>query len=125
PYQEVAKRFLPKVRRPLPLEADILYFLKITRKKRLPYDHYMLQIHDTMKGDMNYQQQVAFTPVQFPPGSTWMVYTDLVSHAALAGRYVMEQTFYPPVENMYTPEHSPHAQLQQLLRKPDAAAWVK
>ncbi len=114
-YADVVRRFLPKIRPLFPLEAELLYRLKITRQKRLPYDHYMLHIHDKMKADLDYQQQVNFTPMNFPPGSTWIVYTDLVSHAALAGRFVLEQTYYPPVQNMQNPSLSPQYQLQQGL----------
>lgn len=115
PFAQVIERFLPKIRKPYPLEAEILNLLHVTRKKRLPYDHYMLHIHDKMKQDLDYQSTVEFTPISFPAGSTWMVYTDLVSHAALAGRFVLEQTYYPPVKNMQDPNKSPHYQIQQLL----------
>lgn len=117
PYANVVEKFLPRTRRPWPLEAEILSWLKITRQKRSEYDHYMLQIHDTMKGDLDYQAQVASTSIEFPSGSTWIVYTDSVSHAALEGRLVLEQTFYPPVENMQNPASSPQHQLQEWLLK--------
>lgn len=110
-FSTVIQRFLPKVRPMLPFESDILYRLKITRKKRSHYDHCMLQIHNRMKAEMDYQQQVAAVSVDFPPGSTWIVYTDLVSHAALAGRYLLEQTFYPSVANMLYPMLSPQQQI--------------
>ena len=120
PFADVIQQFLPKVRRMLPFESSILYRLKITKKKRAAYDHYMLKIHNTMKGDENYQRTVVATPMDFPSGSTWIVYTDLVSHAALAGRFLLEQTFYPPVENMINYQWSPQYQIQALLKNPKA-----
>ncbi len=112
PFAEVINQFLPKTRNMLPFETEILHYLKATRQKRTHYDHYMLQIHNAMKKDLDYQRRVAAIPVEFPPGATWMVYTDLVSHAALAGRLVLEQTYYPALENMLNPELSPQRQMQ-------------
>lgn len=114
-FADVARQFLPTVRRRLPFEAEILYAIKATRKKRSFYDHCMLQIHNNMKADLNYQQNCHSVSVNFPPGSTWIVYTDLVSHAALAGRFVLEQTYYPSLENMLNPHLSPQFQLEQQL----------
>lgn len=115
PFAEVIEQFLPKVRKPYFLEAELLNFFKVTRKKRLPYDHYMLNIHDMMKADLAYQAKVNATDMVFPSGSTWIVYTDLVSHAALAGRFVLEQTFYPKVSDMLNQNLSPQYQMSRLL----------
>ena len=60
----------------------------------------MLHIHDTMKGDAEYQKRVSQEQIDFPPGSSWIVYTDQVSHAALSGQHVMEQTFHLPPEGI-------------------------
>ena len=118
PFAEVARQFLPRARRMLPFEAEILYRLKATRQKRSHYDHYMLQIHNTMKFDKAYQKRCHAFPVDFPPGSTWIVYTDLVSHAAMAGCFALEQTYYPKVENMLNPVLSPQNQLQATKSRP-------
>jgi 3-deoxy-D-manno-octulosonic acid hydroxylase-like protein len=118
PFAQVVERFLPRVRNMLPLEAEVLYKLKATRRKRSFYDHCMLQIHNAMKADTHYQQTVNAVPLEFPPGSTWIVYTDLVSHAALAGQFVMEQTFYPPIQNMANPGLSPQMQMQTSIHFP-------
>jgi len=114
PFAEVIQQFLPRVRRLLPFEAEILHCLKATRQKRSDYDHCMLQIHNRMKKDLDYQQQVEATAMEFPPGSTWIVYTDLVSHAALAGRFLLEQTYYPSLEKMVNPALSPQHQIRKL-----------
>jgi hypothetical protein len=111
-FQEVIQQFLPKVRRMLPFEADFLSLTRLTRKKRHLYDHCMLQIHNRMKKDMRYQQNVKDEKIAFPPGSTWIVFTDIVSHAATQGRYVLEQTFYPSIDKMHNPDLSPQRQIQ-------------
>ena len=60
----------------------------------------MLKLHDCMKADQHYQQTAPQTAFDFPAGSTWMVFTDQVSHAAMAGQYQLEQTFLLPVNAM-------------------------
>jgi hypothetical protein len=44
-----------------------------------------------------------------------LVFTDHVSHAALKGRFAMEQTFYLPVDAMLAPREAPYSQLQALM----------
>ncbi len=82
PFEQVAKTFLPRCRKPIPGIASLLRMLKITKSYRTPYDHYMLQIHDRMKADEDYQRNAKQQEICFPPGSTWIVQTDQVSHAA-------------------------------------------
>jgi len=114
PFENVAKTFLPQVRKPLWAGARLLKLLKITKKIRSPYDHYMLHIHNRMKADEAYQQQAEQTQVAFPPGTTWMTFTDQVSHAAMSGQHVLEQTFYLPVDAMVNPDQAPLRVLEKL-----------
>jgi hypothetical protein len=107
PFQKVVDRFAPHCRKPFPGSEWLLEALKITKSKRTSYDHYMLQLHDLMKGDMDYQKNVTQIEFSFPPATTWIVYTDLTSHAAMKGQYALEQTFYLPVRGMAQPELSP------------------
>ncbi|MBW8309171.1 MAG: Kdo hydroxylase family protein [Candidatus Paracaedibacteraceae bacterium] len=118
PFQQVAEKFLPKIKAPIPTSRKILQLLGITKSYRTLYDHYMLHIHDTMKGDLDYQQNVQKMRVDFPPHSTWIVMTDQVSHAALSGQYLMEQTFNLPVDGMADESRSPLRALEALLNKP-------
>ena len=60
----------------------------------------MLQLHDLMKADTAYQADAPQTAFDFPAGSSWIAFTDQVSHAAMAGQYQLEQTFLLPVEAM-------------------------
>jgi len=114
-FEKVAQRFLPQIKPPLPGSAAILRLLKITKSTRTPYDHYMLQMHDKMKADMDYQEKADQQEVRFPPGSTWIVKTDQVSHAAMKGQYMLEQTFYLPVEAMRDEAKSPLRTMERLL----------
>jgi hypothetical protein len=67
-----------------------------------------------MKEDTSYQQQAPQTAFDFPAGSTWAVFTDSVSHAAMAGQYQLEQTFLLPVDAMLDEQQSPLRILERL-----------
>ena len=77
----------------------------------------MLQLHDRMKADGAFQAQTPQTTFDFPAGSTWIAFTDGVSHAAMAGQYQLEQTFLLPVEAMQTPERSPLRILERIKNR--------
>lgn len=115
PFETVANRFIPQIKKPIPGSAFLLRMLKITKSLRTPYDHYMLQMHDRMKADEQYQKSAEQQEVRFPPGSTWIVQTDQVSHAAMQGQYLLEQTFYLPVKAMHDETKSPLRVLEKIL----------
>ncbi|APA69693.1 Kdo hydroxylase family protein [Janthinobacterium sp. 1_2014MBL_MicDiv] len=118
PFAQVAQRFLPSAARPWPGAAALLQCLHITKSRRTPYDHYMLQLHDAMKADLAYQAQVEQHMHAFAPGQTWIVFTDVVSHAALRGQHALEQTWLLPVKAMAEPGKSPLAMLERQLKRP-------
>jgi len=113
-FEYVAKRFFPSTKPYRPIVAKCLHAVKTTKTLRTGYDHYMLQLHDLMKKDIDYQNTVEKTRFEFQPGSTWVVFTDQASHAALSGQYLLEQTFYVPVDAMKTPEISPLKLLESM-----------
>lgn len=82
--------------------------------KRTPYDEFMMQLHNTMKEDSDFQGVCAKEYVQFAPGSSWMVYTETVPHAVLAGQYALEQTFLVDPAAMVTPESAPVRVLEKM-----------
>lgn len=106
-FHDVIARFSAGIPRYNLFRAKMLRFIKATRTLRSPYDHYQLHLHDQMKTNDRYQQTVTKTRIEFPAQSTWLVFTDQVSHAALGGQYLLEQTFYLPVSAMDNPEMSP------------------
>jgi hypothetical protein len=117
PFEEVVKKMAPKVSLPFPGAAYLLKALGITKDYRTHYDHYMLQMHNLMKGDANYQKNVFQQEIAFPPGSTWIVYTDQVSHAAMSGQHVLEQTFHLPYGAMQDESTNPIKVLEKYLQK--------
>ncbi|WP_202820219.1 Kdo hydroxylase family protein [Roseateles aquatilis] len=118
PFDAVAERFLARVGRPFAGKHRLMQALHITKSLRSDYDHYMLGLHDGMKADLPYQASMTDGLFEFPAGSTWIVYTDQVSHAALKGQYVFEQTFHLPVESMARPAESPLRTLERLVARP-------
>jgi len=115
PFEEVAGTFAPTARLPLPGQAWMLETLHIVKGRRSAFDHVMIQIHDRMKADQQYQEQAIREQAQFPPGSAWIVFTDQVSHAALSGQFALEQTFFLPIAALAKQETAPLRVLERTL----------
>jgi len=82
--------------------------------KRSPYDEFMMRFHNYLKENATFQQNCPKQHWEFPPGSSWMVYTDMVSHAVLSGQFALEQTLIVSREAMVVPEKSPFGVLSRL-----------
>jgi hypothetical protein len=115
PFERAAAKLVPRINPPFPGTAGALAWLRITKGRRTEYDHFMLGIHDRMKSDQDYQSQVPQTQLAIAPGTTWVCFTDSVSHAAMSGQFAFEQTFYLPVTAMKDPERSPLRVLERLV----------
>ena len=115
PFSEVLATFAPHIPPYSKIRAKLLKWTKTTKTLRSPYDHYMLNLHDSMKLDDNYQKKITKHRIDFPPQSTWLVFTDHVSHAAISGQFLLEQTFYLPVSAMEDPTLSPLKQWEKNL----------
>lgn len=110
-FEQLVQHFKQQLKIPLPITKHVLKALHITRGLRTDYDALMLQLHDVMKADQQYQQQVAQQQVELV--GTWIVFTDQVSHAAMSGQYCLEQTFMLPVKARQNPASSPLKVLEQ------------
>jgi hypothetical protein len=114
PFPDLAKRFLPRIKPPAPGSAVLLEALRITESRRSEYDHTMLQLHDRMKADPDYQRGAPQETVPFPAQSVWLCFSDQTSHAAMGGQYLFEQTLHLPVEGLYDPQSAPLRVLERL-----------
>jgi hypothetical protein len=114
PFEEVAKRFLPQLKPYSAWQAKLMHGLGVTKSLRSEYDHLMLQLHDAMKSNPEYQEKAPQVTFGFPPGSTWICFSDQASHAVMSGQYMMEQTAQLPAARQYEPEASPLAILTRL-----------
>lgn len=106
-FEALAGRFASSLVIPSPGSATLLRVLHVTKSLRSDYDALMLQLHDRMKEDADYQAAQPQTAIEFPSGSTWVAFTDQVSHAAMAGQHQLEQTFVLPVDALIDESRSP------------------
>lgn len=81
---------------------------------RSPYDIFMLNLHNYLKENEEFQRTCPKDYWEFPPNSCWAVYTDQVSHAATAGQYALEQTLIVPRSALIDPEKAPVSVLEKL-----------
>lgn len=84
------------------------------RWARSPYDAFMMDFHNFLKENADYQQSCEKLHLNFAPGSSWMVYTDTVSHAVLRGQFALEQTLLVRHAAMVAPACSPLRVLENL-----------
>ena len=113
-FDAVARRFADRLRVPLIGSGHLLALLRVTKSPRTAYDALMLQLHDRMKEDETFQRESPQHAIDFPAGSTWLAFTDQVSHAAMSGQYQLEQTFLLPIDAMAQPERSPLRVLEKI-----------
>ena len=118
PFPELAARFMPRLARYSAFGSWLQHQVRITKTRRSHYDHLMLQLHDAMKADGDYQQRGPQLALTFPPGSSWICFSDQTPHAAMGGQFMLEQTFLLPVNKMQDPQRSPLKVLEQLRGQP-------
>ncbi|MBA2590300.1 MAG: Kdo hydroxylase family protein [Alphaproteobacteria bacterium] len=117
PFEDFAKSFLPRIGPDLPGKSWLYEKLGVTRGRRSRYDELMLSLHDTAKLDDNFQKNSPHQKVDFPPGCCWLVFTDMVLHAALGGEFALEQTFHLDIDQMAEPARAPIKVLERLSGK--------
>jgi hypothetical protein len=105
--------------RPSPA-ARLLRAVGARRELTSPYDAFMLRFHDFLKNNAEFQAGER-ERLTFPPGSSWIVLTDMVSHAVLSGQFALEQTVILSRGSLVSPENAPIAILERLAGRPLAA----
>jgi hypothetical protein len=98
--------------------ARLLHALGLAVVPRSPYDRFMLRFHDYLKHNADFQANCAKHRFEFPPGSTWLAFTDVVPHSVQAGQHALEQTFIIARRSLANPQDSPLAILEHLCAKP-------
>jgi hypothetical protein len=114
PFEDVARRFLPRVKPYVAWQAKALAALHVTKSLRSEYDHLMLQLHDAMKADLDYQKNAPQVTFGFPPGCAWVCFSDQASHSVMSGQYMLEHTLQLSPMQQYDKESSPLAILTRL-----------
>lgn len=92
-----------------------LHRVGIPFPNRSTYDRAMLRIHDWMKNDSGFREKCRAVVRRFPPGSSWAVFTDAVPHAALEGRFALEQSLAIPLKALLLPEVAPATVMERLV----------
>jgi hypothetical protein len=118
PFETIARTFLPRAAPYSPWKAKALNALRITKSLRSEYDHLMLQLHDAMKQDADYQRAAPGVTMPFPPGSVWVCFSDQTPHAVSSGQFMLEQTLHLAVSQQYDPATSPLQVLTRLAGHP-------
>ena len=117
PFPNFAQKFLPSLGRPVWGVAWLLATLGITKGRRSAYDQLMIRLHNRAKRNFAYQNSAPRVEIAFPAGTSWLCYTDQVMHAALAGQYALEQTFYLDDASMADPARSPVQVLERMTER--------
>ena len=104
PFEAHAQRYLGAIGRPLPGSA---WLLRNGRHHQAP-PHRVRPRHAAAARPRQGRRGVPARrarrrAVDFAPGTTWVVYSDQVLHAAMGGQHMMEQTFLLEVEHLRQP----------------------
>src|ERR1700685_1318022 len=70
--------------------ARLLQTVGLPVVPRSAYDRFMLRFHDFLKRNADFQNNCTRYRFEFPPGSTWLVFTDVVPHSVQAGQHALE-----------------------------------
>lgn len=90
--------------------------LGFAREARSPYDRFMLGFHHYLKANTVFQAGCPKHRWEFPPGATWIVFTDMVPHAVESGQFALEQTVIVPCDALVRPDVAPITVLERLCR---------
>lgn len=99
------------------LRKGITYLKRVIGMRaqhRSAYDEFMLRFHDYLKECADFQRDGRKIQTDFPPLSTWVVFTDAVPHAVVSGRFALEQTLIIPLSALIVPEISPLRTLEAI-----------
>ena len=122
PFRELAERYTEETgTRRASLLPKLFRWLRaagLPLAERSPYDRVMLRLHNLLKEDRAYQAQANPRRLEFPPMSSWLVFTDGRPHAVVSGQFAIEQTFVIPIEALVSPQHSPLRILEGIARRP-------
>jgi len=128
PFEALAARYAADAGLAAAARPDPLYSLRKTLGAlglpviaRSPYDRFMLGFHDYLKMNAAYQRDCPKYRFEFPPGATWMVFTDVVPHSVESGQFAMEQTMIVAHQSLADPRRAPIAILERLAGRPLAA----
>jgi len=86
----------------------------IGEPQRSAYDEFMLGFHAYLKANDDFQKNGVRDESPFPPGSTWICFTDGIAHRATSGQFALEQTCLVPFDALLLPETAPISILEKI-----------
>jgi len=127
PFEELARQYADQVGLPCPptvisrLRRQALAVLSgvgLPVVNRPEYDRFMLRFHHFLKENTAFQMNCRKEHWEFPPGSSWIVFTDTTSHSCISGQYALEQTFIVSRRSLAWPEKAPIAIMERMAGFP-------
>jgi len=117
-FETAAQKFAPRlparVGERIPGASALLQLLGISKGPATAYDHTMRAMRDLIMADKEYQKSAPRKIVEFPPGATWLAYTDLALHGAASGQHSLDQSFLIDPSSMRDPSRSSLRILERL-----------
>jgi hypothetical protein len=89
-----------------------------------PYHQLMSRLHFHGKTDEYLQKLAPVRHWEFPPGSAWLVFSDIVSHAVEGGRFAIDQTFLIPAQGFRDERRSTKSVIERFWEGKPAAGPV-
>jgi hypothetical protein len=127
PFEQLAWQYAGKAGLPHPLGGlaklrskalRALSTLGVPVVDRPPYDQFMLRFHHYLKEDAAFQAECPKDRWEFPPNSSWIVFTDTTSHSCISGQYALEQTFIVRRKSLACPDKAPISILERITGFP-------
>jgi hypothetical protein len=97
-----------------------LFISRLLRTKPLSssaYHRFMSRIHFYGKTDDYLQNRAPQQSWAFPPGSAWLVFSDLTSHAVQGGQFAIDQTYFISSQAFNHPERSTKSLIKRFWAK--------
>jgi hypothetical protein len=98
--------------------ARVLKRLGLPVVPRSGYDRFMLHFHEYLKRNKDFQENTPKYRFEFPPGSTWLTFTDVLPHSVHSGQHALEQTFIIARTSLSDISNAPVSILEQMCGKP-------
>ena len=112
--RRVVQRLPVHVREQYPGVSALLHLFGYAKGPATSYDHTMRALRELIFRDPEVQRTAPRQIVEFPAGATWLAFTDLALHGAMAGQHSLDQSFLIERSSMRDPARSSLGILEQL-----------
>lgn len=102
------------------LDESRLFFYRLLKKNPnidSAYHRLMSRVHYYGKTDDYLQNHAPQQAWVFPPGSAWLVFSDITSHAVKEGQFAIDQTYFVSSKAFKNPERSTKSLIKKFWSK--------